>query len=689
MCHRYALLLLVSLFLYVPPSYATTIVVSTSGDDTAAGTDEKPMRTIGHAAEMAMPGDTVLVRAGVYRERVSPPRGGKPGKPITYRGEKLGKVFIRGSDLWQPKWAKHSGSVYFAVPDESMFTDDVYFDSPNPFRVEMASTPSKRQGKYEHQRFGFGDPDLVYTCGQVIVDGKLWTQVPFLKEVEAESNSWHFDPESGRLYVNFGRQKPMKRTVETTTRRRNFAPHKFGLGHIVVEGFVMEHCGNNYPTNFWSTPIWAQAGALGMQGGHHWVVRDNMIRYANTVAIDIGRNGGNNQRKMKSDASRGPRDDERVDDEYVNKELAGNDNLIESNYFIDNGAAGLIGSGSLRIVIRDNVILRNNTLGFVGQKRYEHAGIKCHGIRDGLIERNYIADNPRNDGIWLDNQFPGTRVTRNIIVNNGVKGIFLEMSDEGWDSAYIDHNIVIGNKQNQFYVHDASGATVMHNLFANSPEDSSHGQGTFIYQVTARTRTYHHSLFNNVLVNHKVMMDINYPSHRSGPQRLDHNVYDASTDEFVFSVNGASEVPPPWSSNEFFDLVDSDLVDSDLTSSKAVRELSKSESRNGGDKARLTLDQWQTFWSAHGLPNDKHSVLSEGVSVSYIPDSQELTLVIPFDPAGVGSVSRKPVESDFWENPIPRNGHALPGPFQNLKQGTNVLSIWDGLPLLDEGVLPK
>ncbi|MFG0287981.1 MAG: DUF1565 domain-containing protein, partial [Rhodopirellula sp. JB044] len=103
--------------------HAETYVVSVSGDDQSPGNSEHPFRTISRAAEAAMPGDTILVRAGVYRERVSPPRGGLPGKPITYRGESLGKVFLKGSELWSPQWREHSTGVFYATPDAALFDD--------------------------------------------------------------------------------------------------------------------------------------------------------------------------------------------------------------------------------------------------------------------------------------------------------------------------------------------------------------------------------------------------------------------------------------------------------------------------------------------------------------------------------------------------------------------------------------
>ncbi|MEM7313071.1 MAG: right-handed parallel beta-helix repeat-containing protein, partial [Planctomycetota bacterium] len=591
-----AVLLLTSQYVFAqqditPVVDGRTWIVSNSGDDSNPGSESRPLRTISRAASVAQPGDTILVRAGVYRERVTPPRGGQPDRPITYRGEKLGSVFLKGSDEWKPAWMADEGSVFYANLSDEMFTDDVYLDDANPFRVPLASTPYGKNGRPELERFGKGDESISYNCGQLFVDGVPWKQCARLEDVRNTVRSWFYDVETKRIYVNFVELEPAKCQVEITTRRRIFAPHVRGLGHIIVEGFVMEHCGNQYPTNFWSTPKWAQAGALGLRGGHHWIVRNNLIRYANFAAMDVGSGGGENERDPRT----------------INKDLLASDNLIENNYLVDNGGAGIIGSTSRRMVIRGNVILRNNYLRFDGKKRYEHAGIKCHYIRDGLIERNYVADSPLSDGIWLDNQFPGARITRNVVVNNGGRGIFLEMSDYKFDTAFVDHNVSIGNRKSQFYVHDASGSTVLHNLFANSPPNSKYGQGVYIYQVTARTIKGYHTVFNNILVNHRGMLDINYPSHRSGPQRINHNVYDVAKDEQqVFFINSYSDRPSPWSAKEF-----AELIQEEVGSEKATAA--------SGARVAMDLDGWRKFWKHHGQENDTQSLTCEGMQVSYDP----------------------------------------------------------------------
>jgi hypothetical protein len=59
------------------------LVVATTGSDKAAGTREAPLRTLGAAAKVVRPGDTVSVSSGTYDERVDFRRSGTPTAPIT------------------------------------------------------------------------------------------------------------------------------------------------------------------------------------------------------------------------------------------------------------------------------------------------------------------------------------------------------------------------------------------------------------------------------------------------------------------------------------------------------------------------------------------------------------------------------------------------------------------------------
>lgn len=630
----------------------STLHVSPDGNDSHSGTAKSPLLTISRASNLAAPGDTVVVHEGVYRERVAPPRGGEPGKPISYIAAPGERVIIKGSEIWQPEWQAESPGLYSATPDSALFDDlrEEYVDSHNPLEVELASTPWEREGRREKERGYGGDDSIVFTCGQVFVNGERYREVP-LKD-ELHEGHWFYESSTKKVYVHFGELAPADQFVELTTRRRIFAPAKRGLGYITVQGFVMEHCGNQYPTNFWETNANAQKGALGTEAGHHWIIRRNLIRHAKTFAIDAG---------------------------YVDKRsrrIVPEGNLIEENYIVDNGSAGILSNASRNMTIRGNVILRNNLLRFFERKRWEQAGIKCHNFKDGLIEGNYVAENILTYGIWLDNQFPDSRVTRNVLVNNERAGLFLEMSDYGFDRLLVDNNVIVGNRENPVYIHDASGATFVHNLLADTKPSEEYGQAVFIRQVSPRTKTYHHSFYNNLMLSNDVAIEANYPSHRSGPQRSDYNVYNASPGEAVFRINPASEKPSPWDPQEFLELMQRDLGEDN----------SVTQGRRG--LVNLTLEQWCNFWRTHNLDNDRHSSLTEGRFEKFDSVKQTITLSMPEDPASYATRAIPDVTRDFFDVSIPADGSAKPGPFQGLGAGTSSLRVWSGLPLLTQFELP-
>ena len=69
----------------------STFYVAPTGNDVHPGTEDQPFGTIQKAADTARAGDTIVVRAGVYREAVVMPFSGEAGKPITlknYPGER-------------------------------------------------------------------------------------------------------------------------------------------------------------------------------------------------------------------------------------------------------------------------------------------------------------------------------------------------------------------------------------------------------------------------------------------------------------------------------------------------------------------------------------------------------------------------------------------------------------------------
>ena len=67
--------------------------------DTNPGTEEKPFKTVQHAADAAKPGDTVYVMAGKYDERVKVKAGGTEGKPVAFVAMPRRSVTVGSFDL--------------------------------------------------------------------------------------------------------------------------------------------------------------------------------------------------------------------------------------------------------------------------------------------------------------------------------------------------------------------------------------------------------------------------------------------------------------------------------------------------------------------------------------------------------------------------------------------------------------
>ena len=80
--------------------------VSTTGDDSASGTEDEPLRTINCALGRVAPGDTVLVRGGSYHEFVRPTVSGERGRVITLAACPGETVKIDGTGLEISGWLR-------------------------------------------------------------------------------------------------------------------------------------------------------------------------------------------------------------------------------------------------------------------------------------------------------------------------------------------------------------------------------------------------------------------------------------------------------------------------------------------------------------------------------------------------------------------------------------------------------
>ena len=158
--------------------------VAKTGKDKNSGTLELPFLTIQKAAKIARPGDVITVHEGVYRERVTPPRGGtSESDRIVYRAAKGEKIEVKGSELVK-NWVKFSGTVWKATVPNSLFTNY------NPYKDLV-------KGDW------FNDKGRIHHTGEVYLNGKsLWEMELLEKVLKPKAFADNFDP-VGSTYTWF------------------------------------------------------------------------------------------------------------------------------------------------------------------------------------------------------------------------------------------------------------------------------------------------------------------------------------------------------------------------------------------------------------------------------------------------------------------------------------------------------
>ena len=400
--------------------------------DDGPGSEAQPFKTIDRAAQVLQPGERVVVAAGEYREWVRPRRGGTgPEAMISYQAAPGAKVVIKGSRVLKAKWeaAAPAGAAKVwsaALPAE-------LFDGYNPFKEENINAQQFEWMDWARPQKG----KAPYTLPPALVfqDGKRLEQAATREALEKTAGAFWVTDAGKTLHVRtLGDSDPNGATIEVTTQRCVFAPETMGLGYIHVQGFTIEHAGNAFPM--------PQYGAISTWRGHHWLIEDNTVRWANSVGIDFG-----NQIWV-----------------LPQPPLIGH-HIVRRNTVTDCGVCGLAGLHSVSCLVEDNV-LRRNAFHNV-EHYYETGAIKMHLNENTLIRHNLIVDTLHGPGIWMDFANVNSRCARNIVLRTSTihGGIFIEASSK---LNMLDHNVIWDTKGNGIYEHDSRGQIFAHNIIGQS-----------------------------------------------------------------------------------------------------------------------------------------------------------------------------------------------------------------------------
>ena len=435
--------------------------VSPNGCDRAAGTLEAPFRTINRAAKIALPGDTVRIRAGEYREWVDPREGGLSNAlRITYEAMPGEHVVIKGSEVVKG-WTLLDGTVWQVTLDNAMFGDwnpyalpvggdwlmtprenpvhlgDVYLNGKSMY--EAYSVAEVREAKMRlsgHQLLGKEQPEPIYNPEDTVYQ--------WYAEVGEETTT---------LYVNFQGADPNAELVEINVRPCCFYPRQSGRNYITVRGFEMCHAACPF-----TPPTSDQIAMLGVNWSRGWIIEDNHLHDAKCSAISLGKDAttGHN---LYSRFDRKPGYQYQMEGVFLglqagwSREKIGG-HIVRSNHIHDCGQNGVVGHMACAFSL-----IEHNHIHHIATKHeyfgYEIGGIKFHAAVDTVIRNNYI--HHCTLGFWLDWQAQGTRVTRNVLHDND-RDAMIEVTH---GPCLVDNNI-FGSAH--FIDNVAQGTAYVHNL---------------------------------------------------------------------------------------------------------------------------------------------------------------------------------------------------------------------------------
>jgi hypothetical protein len=366
MARMYPSFTLVGLLTLAWPCIASTyhVAQTLNASDTNPGSQALPFRTISKAAEIALPGDTVLVHRGLYREWVNPKNSGTEKSPITYSAAEGEDVVVSGADV-MTGWVKDiEDQPVYKVPWTHIFI-----------------VGQDKGGKPIEHHPGDDFHKLSGRAEEVFVDGKIVEQV--LTRAEMKPGTFCADTAGKWLYLWLADGgDPNPHAVEAATRDLIFGINPWirpkGVDYIHVKGFIFR-----YAANF------AQRGAVWLFGEGD-VVEDCVVEWMSGSGIGIGGHGAIVRR-------------------------------VTARYNGHTGG-GAYGDGFL---MEDCTITHNTRKAY--DRGWDCGGSKICLCEGGLIRRcKYLANG--GTGLWFDIDVRNTRVTECEFRDNEGCGVFVEIS---------------------------------------------------------------------------------------------------------------------------------------------------------------------------------------------------------------------------------------------------------------------
>jgi hypothetical protein len=425
------------------------------------GSKETPFKHINDAAQIARPGDEVVVAPGIYREYVDPRYAGTEDARITYRSEEPLGAVITGAEEAKG-WTKADNGLWVFKVDNGVFGDY------NPYTTFIGGdwyfAPVVRHtgAVYLNDRQLY-EAETLEEC----IKGEVY---PPSWEPEYSVYKWYTEQEKDTtvIYANFQDADPNQEHVEINVRRNCFMPSETGIGYITVSGFNM-----NKAATTWAPPAAYQDGLIGPHWSKGWIIEDCEISNSKCCGISLGKYyDEENDHYFTTKHVKSPTQMERdavCRGQYHGwlKEKVGS-HIVRRCHIHHCEQTGIVGRmGCVFSVIEDNHIHNINNMQQLGGA--EISGIKLHAAIDVVIRRNHIHHSTM--GIWCDWQAQGTRITQNLLHDNYApdntptalgammsQDVFIEV---GHGPTLIDNNVMLSKAAMRLAT---EGVAVVHNL---------------------------------------------------------------------------------------------------------------------------------------------------------------------------------------------------------------------------------
>ena len=439
---------------------ATTYYVdreAAAASDASPGTEAAPWKTLSRAAaaqELA-PGDTVLIKSGVYREHLAIKVSGAPGKPVTFAAAPGHRVVIKGSEILKGKWGKVRDDANLKEPYPNAFTGvwkialgDEYFVDP-----DFPGSYTDKSKRWVSQVFVDDHKAL-----QRIGPDPMYANAPYAKLAcvgqglaDIIDDSFFFDPASQTLYIKHGGE-PSWFNLEIGVRGWGLTARK--VHDVVIRGLEVRH--NRQPGGQWPLASIGECERVVIEGCRFY--------QADFCGLGLGRS----------------------------KHCVVRD--CEMAY---NGNTGFGMSQCEDCTLEDSRLLFNNYRRF--HAGWHAGGMKCiPGNRRCTVQRCEVAYNLVSDGIWFDAENAEIRILDNVSHHNDGCGIFFEINPGG---GLIANNLCYANRGRGIYLSGSQQTWVVHNTVAGN------GAGIVCMPREDPFKLAEVNVLNNLLIGNYVTQD--------------------------------------------------------------------------------------------------------------------------------------------------------------------------------------